>query len=132
MYSIEEWPPPEWSLPRLGWYVVKDVPGFGKVRASRRIADKDEALELSQALADAEPALIRNQQNELRRLRRSQGPIPDAYDPTSYHPDDVANGNAAEARAENARRVSEDDIDAESARLRDLWAKLDAESGCAR
>jgi len=31
-----------------------------------------------------------------------------------------------------ARRVSEDDTAAESARLRTLWAKLDAESGYAR
>ena len=58
---------------------------------------------------------------------------PDAYDPTTYHPDDVANGNAAEAQAENARRVSEDEAaDAESARLRALWAKLDVESGYVR
>jgi len=56
----------------------------------------------------------------------------DAYDPTTYHPEDVANGNAADAQAENARRVSEDEAAAESARLRTLWAKLDAESGYAR
>lgn len=33
----------------------------------------------------------------------------DAYNPAAYHPDDIANGNAADAQAEDARRKAEDD-----------------------
>ena len=61
----------------------------------------------------------------------------DAYDPTTYHPDDVAAGNTPT----DAERAADRDAPAfvqyvsdaaESDRLRTLWAKLDAESGYVR
>lgn len=53
----------------------------------------------------------------------------DAYDPTSYHPDDVAAGNTP---TDAERDIDYADTEDERDRLRALWAKLDAESGYAR